>query len=68
MKVAIGFRTHRMGSGGGDRRSLVLADPEIYGSKQPYRAAEPMPIASEIRSVMSTDFLLGTSHLALSTL
>lgn len=55
MKTALGFRTH---SGWAavvaielspepvvcDRRTVVLADPAIRGSKQPFHAAEPMPL------------------------
>ncbi len=56
MNVALGFRTHsgwaavvaiglsEKGPVVCDRRLIVLADPEIEGSKQPFHAAEPMPI------------------------
>jgi hypothetical protein len=57
VQTALGFRTH---SGWAalvaiglsaqepvvcDRRVIVLADPEIRGSKQPYHSAEPMAMA-----------------------
>ena len=55
MQIALGFRTH---SGWAavvavglspelkvyDRREIVLADPKIRGSKQPFHEAEPMPL------------------------
>ena len=57
MQAALGFRTHSgwaalvaigvapAGPVVCDRRTIVLADPEIRGAKQPYHAAEPMPMA-----------------------
>jgi len=56
-KAALGFRTHSgwalsvlaAGRGGAievlDRRHVVLCDSEKDGSKQPFHAAEPMPLA-----------------------
>lgn len=57
MQTAIGFRTHSgwaavvaigrspQGPVVCDRRTIILADPEIRGSKQPYHSAEPLPTA-----------------------
>ena len=55
-KAALGFRTHSgwasaiLAAGRGsmieilDRRQFALCDSEVEGSKQPFHAAEPMPI------------------------
>jgi hypothetical protein len=57
MQVALGFRAHSgwaaMVAVGGaleaprilDRRRIVIADPELPGSKQPYHAAEELALA-----------------------
>jgi hypothetical protein len=55
MKIALGFRAHSgwaaMVAAGGtphaprvlDRRRIIIADPELPGSKQPYHAAADLP-------------------------
>ncbi|MFN7997137.1 MAG: hypothetical protein U0Q18_26215 [Bryobacteraceae bacterium] len=57
MRTALGFRTHSgwaaMVEVAGlldsprilDRRRMVIADPEIHGSRQPYHAAAQLPLA-----------------------
>jgi hypothetical protein len=58
MRIALGFRAHSgwaaMVAAGGtleeprvlDRRRIVIADPDLQGSKQPYHAAAELPLAA----------------------
>src|SRR5690348_13193930 len=79
-KAALGFRTHSgwassvlaAGRGGAievlDRRHVVLCDSEKDGSKQPFHAAEPMPLAqAESYIALCREATDGQAHEAIKT-